>query len=69
MGYYLDAVHWKADQDNGVEGGRAGEDEEEDRAEKQFPAIYVLPGALVETEGMGKEGLGEEEWRRWVGDS
>lgn len=69
MGYYLDAVHWKSDKDNGVEGVRLGEDGEEDRAEEQFPAMYVLPGALSETEGLGLTRVEEEEWRRWVGDS
>ncbi|KAJ5179543.1 hypothetical protein N7492_002753 [Penicillium capsulatum] len=54
VGYYLDRVHWA---------GREKEDREED--EERPPAVYVLPGAVVETEKMGGEGVGEREWRGW----
>ena len=57
VGYYLDAVHW---------GDRMkGEKGEEDGGEEEPPAVYVLPGAVVETEEMGGEGVGEREWRSW----
>ena len=50
MGYYLDRVHW----DNG--NGNAGEE--------RPPAVYILPGAVVETEKMG--GKDDEGWREWI---
>lgn len=72
MGYYLDKVHWadaeKSQRQPGAGHGEDGDGEEE-RGEERPPAMYVLPGALVETEKMGGEGVGEEEWRGWVGDS
>lgn len=59
VGYYLDAVHW-GDSLKGRKGG-----EEDGDGEEKPPAVYVLPGALVETEEMGGEGVGEREWRSW----
>ncbi|KAJ5474891.1 hypothetical protein N7475_004457 [Penicillium sp. IBT 31633x] len=59
VGYYLDRIHWggAANGEKGVQ----GEDEEQ-----RPPAVYLLPGAVVETENMGGEGVGEKEWREWV---
>ncbi|KAF3391242.1 hypothetical protein F1880_007489 [Penicillium rolfsii] len=71
VGYYLDRVHWGESQaqkkkaiGEGEEDGEGGEEEEE-----RPPAMYVLPGSLVETEAMGGEGVGEKEWRVWGGDA
>lgn len=58
VGYYLDKVHWDSRKGKGV-GTEEGEGEE------RPPAVYVLPGAVVETEKMGGEGVGEREWRGW----
>jgi hypothetical protein len=58
VGYYLDRVHW--------EGRGLGKEEEE--GEEEEPAVYVLPGALVGTENIGGEGVGELEWRGWNGE-
>lgn len=52
VGYYLDAVHW-------------GDRMKGEKGEEEPPAVYVLPGAVVETEEMGGEGVGEREWRSW----
>ncbi|KAJ5214721.1 hypothetical protein N7449_001890 [Penicillium cf. viridicatum] len=41
-------------------GARDGEEEE------RPPAVYLLPGAVVETEKLGGEGVGEKEWREWA---
>jgi hypothetical protein len=54
VGYYLDRVHWET-------GDRVGKEDEE-----RPPAVYLLPGALVETEKLGGEGVGEKEWREWA---
>lgn len=59
VGYYLDKVHW---------GTQAQQDEGEGEGEVKPPAVYILPGALVGTEGMGGEGVGEREWRGWNGE-
>lgn len=57
VGYYLDKVHWKRTSTN--EADAEGEEE-------RPPAVYILPGAVVETEEMGeKSGVGEMEWRAW----
>lgn len=66
VGYYLDRVHWTEERkgQNGREENGEAEEEEE-----RPPAMYVLPGALVETEKMGGEGEGEKEWRQWAGDA
>lgn len=56
VGYYLDRVHWASGQ----------KDKEADvEGEERPPAVYILPGAMVETEKMGGEGVGEKEWRGW----
>lgn len=54
VGYYLDEVHYAT----AVTGGQ----EEGERPR----AVYLLPGSLVGTEGMGGEGVGEGEWREWI---
>lgn len=59
VGYYLDRVHWTAEERGAV---RDGDEEEEERP----PAVYLLPGAVVETEKLGGEGVGEREWREWA---
>ncbi|KAJ5364851.1 uncharacterized protein N7496_010564 [Penicillium cataractarum] len=75
VGYYLDRVHWGESGKGGSQGqGQTGEGEGEGEGEGQDgeerpPAMYVLPGALVETEEMGGEGVGEKEWRVWGGDA
>lgn len=65
VGYYLDKVHWDTTRKEKGKGtdGEKGEGEERPRP----PAVYVLPGAVVETEKMGAEGggVGEREWRGW----
>lgn len=66
VGYYLDKVHWDSHTSKRI-GIGAGEDVGEGDEERP-PAVYVLPGALVETEGMGGSGggvVGEREWRGW----
>ncbi|KAJ5320597.1 hypothetical protein N7508_000880 [Penicillium antarcticum] len=52
IGYYLDEVHYSTSG-----GGQEGE---------RPQALYLLPGSLVGTEGMGGEGVGEGEWREWI---
>ena len=69
MGYYLDRVHWgsgatatskRVDGDGNLDGEGSGEEEE------RPPAVYVLPGAVVETEEMGSGvGVGGREWSGW----
>ncbi|KAJ5081321.1 hypothetical protein NUU61_009585 [Penicillium alfredii] len=56
MGYYLDRVHWASTEQTDSE--KTGED--------RPPAVYLLPAAVVETEQMGGEGVGEKEWRAWA---
>ncbi|KAJ5787025.1 hypothetical protein N7457_002015 [Penicillium paradoxum] len=58
VGYYLDRIHWGS-----AANGSAGTEE---GAEQRPPAVYLLPGAIVETEKMGGEGVGEKEWRDWA---
>lgn len=69
VGYFLDQVHWASTRPGRqpqatevVEGEGKGEEEKP-------PAVYVLPGAVVETGSMGDVGgggrEGEEEWRGW----
>ncbi|KAF7716372.1 Uncharacterized protein PECH_000157 [Penicillium ucsense] len=67
VGYYLDRVHWPEGHGQGQRDGDG--DREERREEERPPAMYVLPGALVETKKMGSEGVGEKEWRSWAGES
>lgn len=63
MGYYLDKVHWGTSKR--VEHNT--EDGEESEEAQRPPAVYILPGAVVETEEMGEKdgGVGEMEWRTW----
>lgn len=70
MGYYLDRVHWEGTSQSRNSTG-TGEGEDDGEEEERPPAMYVLPGSLVETEDMGGEGVGvgEKEWRVWGGDS
>jgi hypothetical protein len=67
VGYYLDKVHWGESSNAQGETGETEDGQDEDGQERP-PAMYVLPGALVETEKMGGEGVGEKEWRGWAGD-
>ncbi|KAJ6160865.1 hypothetical protein N7470_004261 [Penicillium chermesinum] len=64
VGYYLDRVHWST---TGT--GRASTDAVEgEREDVRPPAVYLLPGSLLETEKLGVEGataVGEMEWRGW----
>ncbi|KAJ5577513.1 uncharacterized protein N7459_006477 [Penicillium hispanicum] len=62
VGYYLDKVHWAASAQGREQRQAEGEDGEE-----RPPAVYVLPGAVVDTDKMGDEagGVGEKEWRQW----
>lgn len=70
VGYYLDRVHWgEAAKGAGQGASLTGEGEDVDGEDERPPAMYVLPGALVETEKMGGEGVGEKEWRVWGGDA
>ncbi|KAJ5927901.1 hypothetical protein N7466_006857 [Penicillium verhagenii] len=64
MGYYLDAVHYG---ESGNAKTRAVEEEGEgEGALEKRTAVYILPGAVVETEKMGTNGAeGEAEWRGW----
>ncbi|KAJ5541902.1 hypothetical protein N7535_004321 [Penicillium sp. DV-2018c] len=59
IGYYLDRVHWGA-------GGGNGDGDEREGGEERPPAVYLLPGAVIGTEEMGGEGVGEGEWREWI---
>ena len=52
MGYHLDGVHY--------EGKVTGD-------EQSYPAVYILPGAVVQTEKMGEK-MDEREWRSWNED-
>ncbi|KAJ5888972.1 hypothetical protein N7495_009013 [Penicillium taxi] len=67
VGYYLDKVHWEKDKMKEVEeGGGEGDDADQERP----PAVYILPGALIETGDLGEGvGVGEVEWRSWNGSS
>ncbi|CDM28176.1 unnamed protein product [Penicillium roqueforti FM164] len=65
VGYYLDRLHWASTGDRERERGGARDGEEEGEEERP-PAVYLLPGAVVETEKLGGEGVGEREWREWV---
>jgi hypothetical protein len=71
VGYYLDRVHWEGSSQAQKEKEKVTREdsEEEGGDEERPPAMYVLPGSLVETEGMGGEGVGEKEWRVWGGDA
>lgn len=72
VGYYLDKVHYETSgKGKSVDHG-GYEDEDGERP----PAVYILPGALIETgdmrlDGMmedgnlGAEGVGGREWRSW----
>ncbi|CAI7642970.1 unnamed protein product [Penicillium glandicola] len=59
VGYYLDRVHWGSTGDRGVRDGEEGEEE-------RPPAVYLLPGSVVETEKLGGEGVGEREWKEAI---
>lgn len=70
MGYYLDKVHWGRDTASKAKveiEGDEGEGEAENAEEERPPAVYILPGAVVETGEMGEKsgGVGEMEWRVW----
>jgi phage FluMu protein Com len=71
VGYYLDRIHWEGTSQAQKEKEKAiGEDSEEEGGdEERPPAMYVLPGSLVETEDMDGEGVGGKEWRVWGGDA
>ncbi|CAL5874189.1 uncharacterized protein PFLUO_LOCUS8477 [Penicillium psychrofluorescens] len=58
VGYQLDRVHYP------VNVGTA----EGDESNRHPPAVYLLPGAVVETEqmGSGDEDHKEGEWRQWI---
>lgn len=68
VGYYLDRVHWgSAAAGRNVRESGEGEDER-GQEEARPPAVYIMPGALLETEKLGVEGakaIGEMEWRSW----
>lgn len=55
MGYYLDSVHYGEEK-------RVVDDDE--NAEEKRPAVYILPGAIVETDKMGGD-TDDAEWRGW----
>jgi len=72
MGYYLDEVHWankgmSSTNANTDANAEDAENENETEAERP-PAVYILPGAVVETDEMGDKngGVGEMEWRTWL---
>lgn len=68
-------MHYEQSSGKGKSVGHADGYEDEDG--EKFPAVYILPGALIETraisldvktdlEGnMGDEGVGGKEWRSW----
>lgn len=65
VGYFLDAVHFPASAEKSQEHGQDGEEEDEERAK----VVYLLPGALVETEDMGnpeKMKAIDREWSGWT---
>lgn len=66
VGYYLDKVHWGKESKPKPETEAEIEDGDEADAEERPPAVYILPGAVVETAEMGTDGgVGEMEWRVW----
>ncbi|PLB46098.1 hypothetical protein P170DRAFT_439785 [Aspergillus steynii IBT 23096] len=63
VGYFLDAVHFPA-----ADKGQERLEEEEEEAERA-KVVYLLPGALVETEDMGhpeKMKAIDREWSGWI---
>ncbi|KAA8646893.1 hypothetical protein EYZ11_005987 [Aspergillus tanneri] len=65
VGYFLDAVHFP------VQKGRINEEDGEDgeSAEDRAKVVYLLPGALVDTESMGdsvKTLAMDREWTGWI---
>lgn len=56
MGYYLDSVHY------GEEKTQVVDDDE--NVEEKRRAVYILPGAIVETDKMGGNS-DDAEWRGW----
>ena len=73
MGYYLDKIHWANKSkpvnstNTNTDADADGDGETETEAERP-PAVYILPGAVVETEEMGEKNgaVGEMEWRAWI---
>ncbi|KAF7125364.1 hypothetical protein CNMCM5793_001542 [Aspergillus hiratsukae] len=67
VGYFLDAVHFPIPgtiTQNGREDGGEGEG-----IEQEPRVVYLLPGALIETEDMGDEekmGVMDREWSGWI---
>ncbi|KAJ6010412.1 hypothetical protein N7451_001824 [Penicillium sp. IBT 35674x] len=56
MGYYLDNVHYEEQKTKVVDG--------DENVEEKRPAVYILPGAIVETDKMGGNS-DDAEWRGW----
>jgi hypothetical protein len=69
VGYFLDAVHFPVDHGKGED---RGEDVGEGEGADQEPrAVYLLPGALMETEIMGDEEkmrAMDREWSGWIAE-
>jgi phage FluMu protein Com len=57
MGYYLDSVHYGEEKTKVVE-------DDDGNVEEKRPAVYILPGAIVETDKMGGNS-DDAEWRGW----
>ncbi|KAJ5539076.1 hypothetical protein N7513_007408 [Penicillium frequentans] len=56
MGYYLDSVHYGEEKTQVVDG--------DESVEEKRRAVYILPGAIVETDKMGGNS-DDAEWRGW----
>ncbi|CAI7599567.1 unnamed protein product [Penicillium pancosmium] len=66
----IEKLHWGRDTASKAKvevESEEGEGEGETAEEERPPAVYILPGAVVETGEMGEKsgGVGEMEWRVW----
>ncbi|KAH8423688.1 uncharacterized protein LDX57_001445 [Aspergillus melleus] len=65
VGYFLDAVHFP----NVTAAGKEPDGEDEDVEAERAKVVYLLPGALVETDDMGdpeKMKAIDREWAGWL---
>ncbi|KAI9035461.1 uncharacterized protein KD926_003487 [Aspergillus affinis] len=65
VGYFLDAVHFP----NATAAGKEPDGEDEDEEAERAKVVYLLPGALVETDDMGdpeKMKAIDREWSGWL---
>jgi hypothetical protein len=65
VGYFLDPVHFPVDHERGEDVG------EGEGADQEPSIVYLLPGALMETEIMGDEEkmrAMDREWSEWIAE-